>query len=135
MSDCTRCFASKARGTIIDTLHPETGRTFYYDKTLEMCREQYPDAEEMSIDEFCAWKAEQQHTPITWEETTAETFNDMLNVLPPAAMLRGGFLLGEPHDHDAATGEPRFTAFRKRGGRYEVSCRPMTVDEFSAIQR
>jgi hypothetical protein len=130
MSDCERCFASKARQTIIDVLRPDTGRTWCYGKTLDQCREEYPDAEEMSVDEFCAWKAAQQRTPITWMPTTAEQFDDMLNCLPPALMLSGGFLVGEPDDYDAGNGQPRFQGYRQRGDVYEVGNRPMTRAEF-----
>jgi hypothetical protein len=132
MSDCERCFASKARGTIIDVLRPATGLTACYGKTLAQIRDECPDATEMSIDEFCAWKSSQQRTPITWEPTTAERFDEMLGVLPPAAMRDNGFLVGEPWDHDALNGQPRFSAYRKRGDVYEVSNRPMTRAEFRA---
>ena len=130
MSDCERCFASKDRATIIDTIHPETGLSWCYGKTLAQCREEYPDAKEMSVDEFCAWKAAQQRTPIEWTPTTEARFCDMLGCLPPALMLRGGFLVGEPFDHDAGNGQPRFQGFRRRGDVYEVGNRPMTRAEF-----
>lgn len=134
MTDCNRCVVSKARMTIIDVLHPVTGRTFCYGKTVEDCRAEYPDAEEMTIDEFCASKAAQQRTPITWEATTAERFEKMLCVLPPADGTPGfrAFLVGEAYDHDAGNGRPRFQAFRTRGGLYEVASRPMTRAEFRA---
>jgi len=129
-SDCQRCIISKSRGTIIDMLRPDTGRTWYCSETLEECRKRYPDAEEMSYDEFVAWKVRQQRTPVTWQETTRERFDEMLNVLPPAAMLGGGFLVGEPYDHDAGSGLPRFSAYRRKCDRYEVASRPMTRAEF-----
>lgn len=133
ISDCERCFVSKAKSTIIDTLHPITGLTVCYGKTLEDCRAEYPDAEEMSVTEFCAWKAAQQRTPITWKETTAERFDEMLECLPPAGYGPGpAFLVGEPWDHDAGNGQPRFEAYRQRGELYEVSSRPMTRAEFKA---
>ena len=130
MSDCEGCFASKERSTIIDTINPMTGLSWCYGKTLAKCREEYPDAEEMSVDEFCAWKAAQQRTPIKWTPTTATRFHDMLGCLPPALVLRGAFLVGEPYDHDAGNGQPRFQGFRQRGDVYEVGSRPMTRDEF-----
>jgi len=132
LSDCDRCFASRERSTIIDVLHPNTGRTVCYGKTLEDCREEYPDAEEMSVDEFCAWKASQQRTPITWDATAEEKYHDMLNVLPPAKWTGGAFLVGEPWDHDAGNGRPRFAAFRKRGEVYQTANRPLTIPEFLA---
>lgn len=130
--DCKRCFVSKERQTIIDVLHPETGRTLFYGKTLEDVQKEYSDAEEMSINDFCTWKAQMQRSVITWNETTEEHFNSMLDALPPAAMDRTcrAFLMGEPYDHDALNGQPRYDAFRKIGKRYEKSSRPMTRAEF-----
>lgn len=125
-----RCFASRARSTVIDEVNPATGKTYIHGNTLAECRAKYPDAEEMTLDEFCAWKAEQQRTPISWEPTTQERYYEMLEVLPPAAMLGGGFLVGEPWDHDAGNGQPRFQAFRQRGDVFEASDRPMTRAEF-----
>ena len=129
-----RCFASKACETIIDTVNPETGLTWCYGRTLARCREEYPDAEEMTVEAFCAWKAARQRTPITWSETTEEAFIDALEVLPPAAAIQGyrAFLLGEPCDHDALTGAPRYDGFRRDAARYYRSSRPMTCREFRA---
>jgi hypothetical protein len=128
----TRCFASRKQGTIIDTLNPKTGRTVCFNRDLAEAREMYPDAEEMTVEAFCDWKSELQRTPITWEETTEEVFNDMLNVLPPAAATRGyrAFLVGEAFDHDAGNGQPRYSAFRRNGEKYERASRHMTVIEF-----
>jgi hypothetical protein len=124
-----RCFVSKARGTVIDVLRD--GRTQCFGKTLEQCRGRYPDAEEMTLDDFCAWKASRQRTPITWQETTKGKFNQMLEILPPAAMFGGGFLVGEPMDHDAGNGRPRFEAYRQRGATFQVASRPLTLAEFT----
>jgi len=71
----------------------------------------------------------QNTDPITWTETTEDRYNDMLEVLPPAAMIGSAFLVGEPSDHCAATGQPRFEAFRQRGAVYLVASRPMTIRE------
>jgi hypothetical protein len=132
ITDCTLCFVSRQRETIIDVLHPETGLTVCYSKTLEETRREYPDAEEMNIAEFCAWKARKQRTPIAWVATTEERYYEMLCALPPADVIGGAFLLGEPQDHDAGTGKARFDAYRCRDGVYEASSRPMTVAEFRA---
>ena len=68
---------------------------------------------------------------ITWEPTTKETFYEMLEVLPPAAWENDAFLVGEPFDHDAETGDPRYSAYRRRPGeQYETGSRPMTIQEF-----
>jgi hypothetical protein len=55
---------------------------------------------------------------------------DMLNVLPPAIMLTNGFLVGEPYDHEADTGKPRFDGFKQMGGKFYAASRPMTREEF-----
>lgn len=125
------CFASFERGTVIDVVRG--GKGAYGGKTLEECRVEYPDAAEMTLEAFCVWKAERQRTPITWEPTTEERYWEMLEVLPPAAMYRGGFLVGEPADHDAGSGEPRFEAYCQTGNRFTVSSRPITRREFRAL--
>ena len=130
MADCDRAFVSKEQNTIIDIVNPATGLSWCYGKTLDVCREEYPDAEEMDIDEFCTWKAERQRTPITWSATTKAQYWEMLECLPPAAMSKGWFLVGEPYDHDAGNGQPRFSAYRQYGNTYETSSRPITRAEF-----
>jgi hypothetical protein len=130
VSDCERCYASKNKGVIIDAINPHTGRTCCYNRDLADVRAEYPDAEEMSISAFCAWKADQQRSPIAWKETTGARFNEMLGCLPPAMMLKGGFLVGEPWDHDAGNGQPRYEAYREIAGKYYKSNRPMTRAEF-----
>jgi hypothetical protein len=65
----------------------------------------------------------------------------MLGILPPAFWEFGLFLVGEPYDHDCATGAPRFTAYweRRRTSvyyvRYSVASRPITIAEAQAIVR
>jgi hypothetical protein len=131
--DAELCYMSRAEQTIIDVIHPNTGRTMYSEQTLDEVRERYPDAEEMTVDAFCDWMAAQQRTAITWRETTEESYNDALGALPPVAYGKGGaFLLGEPWDHDAGNGQPRYTAYRIAGGDYYESSRPMTRAEFRA---
>lgn len=130
-----RCIASKASRTVIDFINPETGLTQIFGKSLGVVREEHPDAEEMSFDAFCEWKSQLQNFPIAWEPTTGDRFEDALNVLPPALQIGGGFLLGEPADHDAKTGSPRYQAFRQRGEIFEASNRPMTRAEFRQEMR
>jgi len=72
---------------------------------------------------------------VTWTEVTEDKYEEMLGVLPPAAYAGAGFLVGEPFDHDPATGRPRYEAYRCRGGRFEVADRPLTRAEFLAIMR
>lgn len=130
-----RCFASRQRQTIIDVLDGETGLTVCYGKTLADCRAEYPDAEEMTVEAFCQWKAERQRTPVEWLPTTEARFYEMLECLPPAMWTATGFLVGEPYDHDALSGRPRYQAFRQRGNVFEVANRPMTREEFRAVAR
>jgi hypothetical protein len=54
---------------------------------------------------------------------------EMLEILPPAAMAGGGFLVGEPWDHDE-DGNPRFEAYFERGGKHYVATVPMTHADF-----
>lgn len=124
------CFASKNQGFIIDVLDPKTGLTLICGKTIEQCREKYSDAEEMFVDDFCKWKAEQQRTPIQWVLITEKKFNEMLCILPPAMMFDCSFLVGEPTDFDAGNGSPRFIALRQCGNVYESTTRPLTQSEF-----
>ena len=124
------CFISKSchGGTVIDTV--TEGKTDIYGKTLEETREEYPDAEVMTLEDFCDWKAKQQRTPIKWLPSTHAAYEEMLGCLPPIDWNSGGFLVGEPYDHDAGNGLPRYTGYRRKNGKYQVSSRPMTRPEF-----
>lgn len=133
MTDCETAFAVPGEDSLIDVIRPETGRSWIQDQTLEQIRERYPGAEVVNIEAFCAAKAARQDTPIQWDETTAEHYWEMLEVLPPACMLAGGFLVGEPCDHHAGNGQPRFQAFRKIGEKHFAASRPMTVREFKGF--
>jgi len=129
-SDCRWCFAVPGANHIIDVVHPSTGRTVCFDRTLEDVQVEEPGAVRMLVDDFCEAKAARQHTPITWDDVSESRFTEMLECLPPALMLSGGFLVGEPWDHDAGNGQPRFQAFRRRSGKHYASSRPMTKAEF-----
>ena len=128
----THCFAYADHRGVIDTINPETGRSLYGGLTLEEIRTKYPDAIQCTLDEHCAAKAAKQDTPISYTETTYDRWSEMLEVLPPAAMDDGCFLVGEPWDHHAQSGKPRFEAYMSHSGRYWVSTRPMTRAEFAA---
>lgn len=117
-------------GSFIDAIRPETGRTMINGHTLEQVQERYPDAYITTYEAWAKAKAAQQDSPIIWSPTTAEKYSEMLDVLPPAMMLPGGFLVGEPCDHHAMNGRPRFQAYRQIGDRYLVASRPMTRQEF-----
>jgi len=132
------CFAVPGADYIIDTVNIDTHTTHINGKTLADIRAERPEyaqAELMLLDIFCAQKAVRQHTPITWTETTSEVFYDMLGCLPPAAMIGNGFLVGEPYDHDASNGKPRFDAFKEEDGKYWSSSRPMTRTEFKELMQ
>ena len=134
----TECFAIPGH-TMIDTIDSETGLMHIYRKTLEQVRAEqhtwadYSKAERMTIDAFCQSKAAAQDTPITWEPITEETYNRMLECLPPASWTGKGFLVGEPDDHHAITGQPRYRAYLKNDGDHLVSNRPLTKAEFRAL--
>ena len=131
-SDCTHCFAVPGGQSMIDLVHPLTGRTVIYGRTLEDVRDQpgYENAELMLVDDFLREKAARQDTPITWTETTEAKFYYGLECLPPAAMSNGGFLVGEPWDHHALTGAPRYQAYNQINSQYYVASRPLTKREF-----
>ncbi len=66
--------------------------------------------------------------------TLERVYNDMLGVLPPAAMKTGangvqGFLVGEPTDHNKE-GEPRYASYFKCDDEY-ITGTNMTTDEFN----
>lgn len=129
----TECFAVMASMTMIDTVNPHTGTGCYSNETLEELQLRYPGAERMTIEAFCKAMAKEQDSEIQWTETTREQYWDMLEVLPPAFMGNGGFMVGEPFDHHAISGQPRFAAYLEKHGKYLTASRPMTVREFKAV--
>jgi hypothetical protein len=68
---------------------------------------------------------------MAWKRTTRDKYWEMLEVLPPAAMSGGGFLVGEPIDH-TPDGWPRYEAFLERDGKFFVHTEPLTVAQFNA---
>lgn len=127
------CVVSRSRMAVLDGVDENTMLTWCYEKTLEQCQGEYPDAEYMRIDDFCALKAEQQRSPIDWVETTEEYYDQVFGDVPPARIIGQDFLTGEPFDHDALSGEPRCQALRVVEGRYFRSSRPMTMSEFEGV--
>lgn len=127
------CFAVPGDHSIIDIVHPETGRGGYSNKTLDEIQAESPGAVVMPIAEFCRQKAERQDTPITWHSITKETYHELFECLPPAAYGEQSFLVGEPWDHHAVSGQPRYQACRYYQGNYEASSRPMTKQEFRQL--
>jgi hypothetical protein len=71
------------------------------------------------------------------KECSAERYNEMLEVLPPALWLANRFLVGEPADHRRCTITktvmPTYSAFFFAFGRYFESD-PMTTAEFRAFK-
>lgn len=71
-----------------------------------------------------------KNAPITWEPVSEDRYYEMLGAVPAIAWDGRAFLVGEPRNHDAETGEPLFQAFRERDGMFEASSRAMTRSEF-----
>lgn len=69
---------------------------------------------------------------MSWIETDEQSYNESLEILPPAAMAPMRFLLGEPWRH-TPEGRPMFRAHVKAHGRYWRSAEPMTVATFHAL--
>jgi hypothetical protein len=63
------------------------------------------------------------------KRVTKERYWEMLEILPPAVWLNGGFLVGEPWRHNDE-GLPMYAAFTTRNGRYYEHSEPMTVSDF-----
>jgi hypothetical protein len=132
-NDCTHVFAVPGSRICIDFVHPNTGASIINGESLDQIRERYPDAVIVSYDEWSATRAAEQDTPIDWTDTTAERYDEMLGCVPPAFWRAGLFLVGEPMDHHALSGAPRFSAFRQIGSRYFESSRPITIREAKSI--
>lgn len=126
-------FAVPGENSLIDCINPDTGLSWIERENLEQIRKRYPLAEVVNIDDWCKAKAARQDTPIAWSEVTEERYFEMLEVLPPAIMTPLGFLVGEPWDHHAVTGQPRYAAFTAKFGKYYEASRPMTIKEFKSL--
>lgn len=131
--DCKEAFAVPGSDSIVDLVHPITGRSIYGGDDLQGIRARYPGAEIVDFSEWLAAKAARQDCPVTWSETTKEKYWEMVEVLPPAFWAKGGLLVGEPWDHHATSGEPRFAAYIEKYGKYLTASRPMTRKEFAAF--
>lgn len=87
-----KCFYVPGSTQIIDTINPDTERSFICDESLEQIQQRYPNAEIWDFDE-----AYEQIEKITYATTitppvaiTAERWEEMLNVLPPMRWRGGG---------------------------------------------
>ncbi len=124
------CFAVPGADSIIDFCHVVTHRGAYSGDTLEDVQRRHPGAEILELDAFFAAKAARQAAePRTWTEIGEETYFEKLEVLPPAAMLGGAFLLGEASDSHAS-GAPRFRAYKREGGKHYALSVPIMISEF-----
>lgn len=126
-------WAVPGQNHIIDAIVRETGLTTFCKHDAAQVLAQYPDAVRQTWADWRESAIGRQHAPIVWTLTTKARYWEMLEVLPPAMMAGGAFLVGEPMDHDIATGAPRFSAYRQRGDIYEEADRPMTRAELRAI--
>ena len=66
---------------------------------------------------------------MTWKQVSRERYWDMLEILPPAVMGGGAFMVGEPISHDAA-GQPTFRGFLKAGDKYFEAVDLMSIPDF-----
>lgn len=130
--DFAEVWAVPGENHIIDTIHPDTGLTSVYGKDAAAVLADNPGAVRMTWEAWRTEAAKRQQTPIRWERTTERKYQEMLEILPPAYWSGGAFLVGEPYDHDFATGAPRFQAYVQRGGWFYVASRPLTVKELKA---
>ena len=128
--DPTECFAVPGQDSIIDCVHPVTGKTCIYGKTLEDVQQEEPKAVKMTVEQWAQEKAKRQDGELSWEPITEERYYEMLECLPPACYRDHGFLVGEPWDHHALTGAPRYQACIHTSDGYFASSRPMEKREF-----
>lgn len=128
-SNFTEVYAIPGKNHIIDAIDPATGLTMINGHTEEQVKAREPQAERMTYEAWQAAAVARQQTPITWGPTTREQYHEMLGILPPAFWKGGVFCVGEPTDHDFATGRPRFATYRYHGGEYQVASRPLTRAE------
>lgn len=70
--------------------------------------------------------------PAQWTRTTEGMYYEMLEAVPPAAMGRGAFLVGEPYTHNSR-GEAVHACFANTYG--DFFARYMTIREFRECGR
>lgn len=127
-------FAKPGATDIVDAVDPDTSRGLYSGKTIDQLRLSDPTIEVYPFDDWEAKRNEAMNTPIEWQETTEDEYDEMLGAVPPNAMSRLGFLLGEPQDHFGQNGAERCRAYIVRDGKYLKSNRPITRAEFRALK-
>lgn len=127
------CYTLPDFDCMSDTIHPITGLTTYGGKSEADIRKEHPTILRMSTDEFCQKKAEKQNSPIEWKPTDKDRYYEALGCLPPAFLDGGRFLVGEPMDHCAKSGRPRYDGYCESQGAYFHTSRPVTVRDFKAL--
>lgn len=70
---------------------------------------------------------------MNWKPCTKAKYWDMLEVLPPAVMGGGAFMVGEPQSHDPATGQPTFWGYKQVGEKFFATDEAMTIQAFAKI--
>jgi hypothetical protein len=133
-SDSTECFAVPNSESIIDMIDPRTKLSWINKETLEQIQKRYPDAVITTIGEHLEQKAKSQDTPVGWIEVTEEHWIEMLEILPPMMYDGNSFLVGEPTDHHAETGFPRYSCLTIKNDKHYQSDRPMTIREYNEIK-
>ena len=131
LQDCKEAFAVPGQDNIVDVIRPDTGRSWHYNNTLEEMRERYPGAVAVNMREFFGAidaKREKEMAEAIWIAITREKYWEMLEVLPPAAMRNGAFMVGEAMDHHK--GSPRFSCFKQVGEEYFELSQPITMKRF-----
>ena len=132
---CVDCYAVPRAGHIIDAIDPTTGLTFHYQKSAAAVLAANPGAIRLPLEDWSQARAALQRTPIIWDPSSADQYDAMLGCLPPIDWTAAGFLVGEPDDHDAGNGQPRFQAYRciatGTTPRYYRASRPLTRAEFT----
>ena len=131
----THVFADPDRNSIVDFVNPLTGLSAVQGNTLEQVRRRCgSNVQILTWEAWSAIKAARQEAPVEWLPTDEARYNEMLNVLPPVCWTSFGFMVGEPIDHHAGTGRPRYDAFlQRRDGTYWYASRPLTTQEFREI--
>lgn len=79
--NATQCFVQPDTFTIIDTVHPITGKSVCYGDTLEQVQARYPGAIIGDFEEWCLKKEQSFLTEPM--EIDRDRYDEMLNVLPP----------------------------------------------------
>ena len=127
------CYTLPDFDCMSDTIHPITGLTTYGGKSEADVRKEHPTILRMTTDAFCQKKAELQNAPVEWIPTDKDQYDLSFECLPPAFFDSGRFLVGEPVDHCAKSGRPRYDGYCARQGAYFRTSRPMTVSDFKAL--